>query len=84
MFSSKLLAVFALALVPAAVEAAIFPKDTIVRMLDPKSFKQVMKRNESSLVAFVAPWCGVSNVQNFPPHLSNDRLALSTDGTRVQ
>ncbi|KAF8141448.1 thioredoxin-like protein [Boletus edulis] len=27
-------------------------------MLDPKGFKRVMKNNRTSVVAFVAPWCG--------------------------
>ncbi|KAH0836800.1 thioredoxin-like protein [Lanmaoa asiatica] len=43
---------------PALVTAAIFPPDTKVKMLDPKGFKRAMKNNRTSVVAFVAPWCG--------------------------
>ncbi|KAI9464660.1 thioredoxin-like protein [Boletus coccyginus] len=50
---SALLLVF-----PMLVTAAIFPPDTKVKMLDPKGFKRVMKNNRTSVVAFVAPWCG--------------------------
>ncbi|KAH8810443.1 disulfide isomerase, partial [Flagelloscypha sp. PMI_526] len=53
----KLPALFVLAL-PLLVSAGIFPKDSHVKMLDPKSFKKVMKKDETSIVAFVAPWCG--------------------------
>src|SRR6267154_6010716 len=68
-----------LVLLPAIVSAAIFPPDTKVRMLDPKSFRRAMQSNvgdlkslfknwnlitfihqRTSVVAFVAPWCGVS------------------------
>ena len=34
-----------LALAPNLVNAAIFPKDTLVKMLDHKGFKQAMKEN---------------------------------------
>ncbi|KAF8555684.1 thioredoxin-like protein [Imleria badia] len=45
-------------ILPTLVSAAIFPPDTKVKMLDPKGFKRVMKNNRTSVVAFVAPWCG--------------------------
>jgi protein disulfide-isomerase A6 len=74
MFSSRLL--LSLVFVPAFVSAAIFPPDSLVKMLDAKGFKKAMKANvgvsysrrrpyaelasqQTSLVAFVAPWCGV-------------------------
>ncbi|KAG9313159.1 thioredoxin-like protein [Chiua virens] len=47
-----------LLVVPTLVSAAIFPPDTKVKILDPKGFKRVMKNNRTSVVAFVAPWCG--------------------------
>ncbi|KAF7356933.1 Protein disulfide isomerase [Mycena venus] len=56
MLSSRLL--FSLVFVPALVSAGVFPKDSLVKMLDAKTFKKAMKANETSMVAFVAPWCG--------------------------
>ncbi|EKM81588.1 hypothetical protein AGABI1DRAFT_83069 [Agaricus bisporus var. burnettii JB137-S8] len=47
-----------LALAPSLALGAIFPSNSHVQMLDPKSFKKAMKSNQTSLVAFVAPWCG--------------------------
>ncbi|KXN86204.1 hypothetical protein AN958_10392 [Leucoagaricus sp. SymC.cos] len=52
------LQLFALALTPSLALAGIFPPNSNVKMLDPKSFKKVMKVNQTSMVAFVAPWCG--------------------------
>ncbi|KAL1682378.1 thioredoxin-like protein [Schizophyllum commune] len=53
---------FALTLALAApfVSAGLFPTsgDSKVKMLNPKEFKKVMKEGHTSLVAFVAPWCG--------------------------
>lgn len=40
--------------------AGIFDASSGVKMLDSKSFKQVLKENRTAVVAFVAPWCGVS------------------------
>jgi len=40
------------------VEAGIFDKNSPVKMLDPKSFRKVMAQNRTTVVAFVAPWCG--------------------------
>ncbi|KAJ3576552.1 hypothetical protein NP233_g365 [Leucocoprinus birnbaumii] len=52
------LSLLALALVPSLAFGAIFPSNSHVKMLDPKSFKKAMKLNQTSIVAFVAPWCG--------------------------
>jgi len=45
-------------MLPSFAEAGIFYKDSPVKMLDAKSFKKVMRENQTSVVAFVAPWCG--------------------------
>ncbi|KAL1745134.1 thioredoxin-like protein [Schizophyllum fasciatum] len=49
-----------LALAAPLVSAGLFPtsSDSKVKMLNPKEFKKVMKDGHTSLVAFVAPWCG--------------------------
>lgn len=43
MLSSRLL--LSLVFVPAFVSAAVFPPDSLVKMLDAKSFKKAMKAN---------------------------------------
>lgn len=40
------------------VEAGLFYKSSPVKMLDAKAFKKTMRENQTSVVAFVAPWCG--------------------------
>ncbi|KAF9524431.1 thioredoxin-like protein [Crepidotus variabilis] len=57
MFSRTLLALLALSPI-VLVNAGIFPKNSPVKMLDPKGFREAMKLNQTSVVAFVAPWCG--------------------------
>ncbi|KAF9454413.1 thioredoxin-like protein [Macrolepiota fuliginosa MF-IS2] len=52
------LQLFALALTPSLALAAIFPPNSNVKMLNPKSFKKALKANQTSMIAFVAPWCG--------------------------
>ena len=37
-----------LALTPSLASAALFPKDTLVKMIDAKEFKKVMKENVST------------------------------------
>ncbi|KAG5641875.1 hypothetical protein DXG03_004015 [Asterophora parasitica] len=65
----------ALALVPSLASAAIFPKDSLVKMLDPKGFKQVLKQDQTALVAFVAPWCG--HCQRMVPEYSKAAKGLN-------
>ncbi|KAF8075257.1 hypothetical protein FPV67DRAFT_1575701 [Lyophyllum atratum] len=74
LFSPAQFATIALALAPSLVSGAIFPKDSLVKMLNPKTFKQAMKTNETSLVAFVAPWCG--HCQRMVPEYSKAALGL--------
>ncbi|RDB18494.1 Thioredoxin domain-containing protein C13F5.05, mitochondrial [Hypsizygus marmoreus] len=64
----------ALALAPSLASAAIFPRDTLVKMLDAKGFRQAMKANQTSMVAFVAPWCG--HCQRMAPEYSKAALGL--------
>lgn len=59
---------------PAIVSAAIFPSDTKVKMLDSNGFKKAMKSNMTSVVAFVAPWCG--HCQRMAPEYSKAAEAL--------
>ncbi|KDQ61467.1 hypothetical protein JAAARDRAFT_54832 [Jaapia argillacea MUCL 33604] len=47
-----------LLLLPSLVSAAIFPSGSKVKMIDHSGFTKAMKQNETSIVAFVAPWCG--------------------------
>ena len=74
------LLVLSLALAPNLVSAALFPRNSQVKMIGHKEFKEAMKQNVfilysvppnqllsnfalpqmTSVVAFVAPWCGVS------------------------
>ncbi|KAJ7708692.1 thioredoxin-like protein, partial [Mycena rosella] len=63
-----------LVFVPAFASAAIFPPDSLVKMLDAKSFKKAMRANQTSLVAFVAPWCG--HCQRMAPEYSKAALGL--------
>jgi protein disulfide-isomerase A6 len=45
------LLVLSLALIPSLVSAAIFPSNSIVKMLDEKGFRKAMKTNVSRLGA---------------------------------
>ncbi|KAK7440405.1 hypothetical protein VKT23_017043 [Stygiomarasmius scandens] len=63
-----------LAVTPSLVSAGIFPKDSTVKMLDAKGFKQALKPNQTSMVAFVAPWCG--HCQRMAPEYSKAALGL--------
>ncbi|EGN91741.1 hypothetical protein SERLA73DRAFT_192065 [Serpula lacrymans var. lacrymans S7.3] len=65
---------FVYALLPALVSAAIFPSNTQVKMLDPKGFRKAMKENRTSVVAFVAPWCG--HCQRMAPEYSKAAKSL--------
>ncbi|KDR80941.1 hypothetical protein GALMADRAFT_241499 [Galerina marginata CBS 339.88] len=73
MLATQLVAL-TLVLAPSLVSAGMFPKDSIVKMLDVKTFKKAMKANETSMVAFVAPWCG--HCQRMVPEYSKAALGL--------
>ncbi|KAF8649295.1 hypothetical protein AX16_005899 [Volvariella volvacea WC 439] len=64
-----------MAMTPALVSAGIFPRDSLVKMLDPKGFKrEVLNVNQTTMVAFVAPWCG--HCQRMAPEYSKAALGL--------
>lgn len=44
-----------LAVAPAFVQGAIFGKDSLVKMLDPRSFREVMKENVSPRILAHSP-----------------------------
>ncbi|TFK75049.1 hypothetical protein BDN72DRAFT_955384 [Pluteus cervinus] len=73
MWTSRLLAL-SLAAAPALVSAGIFPSDSLVKMVDAKDWKNIMDANQTSLVAFIAPWCG--HCQRMAPELSKAALGL--------
>jgi len=73
MLSFQILA-FAFAIAPSLVSAALFPPDSLVKVIDAKGFKKAMKKNDTSMVAFVAPWCG--HCQNMAPEYSKAALGL--------
>ncbi|THH11515.1 hypothetical protein EW146_g8015 [Bondarzewia mesenterica] len=67
-----------LAIAPSLVSAGLFPKDSLVKHLDAKGFRQALKENvaiqRTSVVAFVAPWCG--HCQKMVPELNKAALGL--------
>jgi len=58
LFSQLPALLLAAVMLPSFAEAGIFYKSSPVKMLDAKSFKKAMRENQTSVVAFVAPWCG--------------------------
>ncbi|OCB86332.1 hypothetical protein A7U60_g6646 [Sanghuangporus baumii] len=66
--------VLSLALAPNLVSAALFPKSSQVKMIGHKEFKEAMKQNMTSVVAFVAPWCG--HCQRMAPEYSKAALGV--------
>ncbi|KAG8836096.1 hypothetical protein FRC17_010029 [Serendipita sp. 399] len=61
---------------PLLVSAGMFTKDSGVTMLDEKAFKTLMKEEKTSLVAFVAPWCG--HCKNLSPEYSKAAKSLGS------
>jgi len=59
---------------PSLVSAGLFASNSMVKMLDEKGFKKAMKANQTSLVAFVAPWCG--HCQRMGPEYSKVAQSL--------
>ncbi|TFY81505.1 hypothetical protein EWM64_g2507 [Hericium alpestre] len=68
------LLVLSLALTPSLVSGALFPSNSLVKWLDGKDFKKALKANQTSVVAFVAPWCG--HCQRMAPEYSKAALGL--------
>ncbi|KAH9832654.1 thioredoxin-like protein [Rhodofomes roseus] len=60
---------------PWLASAALFPAKTEVKVIDAKGFKKVMDHNVTSVVAFVAPWCGYC--QRMAPEYSKAAEALA-------
>ncbi|KAH9066919.1 hypothetical protein EDB87DRAFT_1588962 [Lactarius vividus] len=63
-----------LALVPSFVTAALYPKDSLVKMINTKGFRNALKENRTSVVAFVASWCG--HCKAMVPEYSKAALGL--------
>ncbi|KAI0058867.1 hypothetical protein BV25DRAFT_1809975 [Artomyces pyxidatus] len=63
-----------LALAPSFAAAALYPPDSLVKMIDAKGFRTAMKANQTSVVAFVASWCG--HCQRMVPEYSKAALGL--------
>ncbi|KAI0259416.1 hypothetical protein BC834DRAFT_633336 [Gloeopeniophorella convolvens] len=63
-----------LALAPSLVSGALYPKDSLVKMIDTKGFRSAMKENRTSVVAFVASWCG--HCKAMVPEYSKAALGL--------
>jgi len=68
------LLILGLALGPSLSNAALFPPDSLVKVIDAKGFKRAMKQNQTSAVAFVAPWCG--HCQRAAPEYSKAAVGL--------
>ncbi|KAI9447083.1 hypothetical protein BJY52DRAFT_1156639 [Lactarius psammicola] len=63
-----------LAFVPSFVSAAMYPKDSMVKMINTRGFRNALKENRTSVVAFVASWCG--HCKAMVPEYSKAALGL--------
>jgi hypothetical protein len=77
MFSPLVTLTFLLPLLAQQAQAGLFTKDSPVKMLDQKLFKRAMVQNRTAVVAFVAPWCGVS-VSSVRSSIASWRPSLSS------
>jgi len=62
-------------ILPAFVSAGIFPQTGPVKMLQDAVFRKTLKPERTSIVAFVAPWCG--HCQRLSPEYSKAAKSLS-------
>jgi hypothetical protein len=49
-----------LIIIPSLVSAGLFPPTREVKLIGAKDFRSALHDNRTAIVAFVAPWCGVS------------------------
>ena len=89
MLFSQLLAL-SLALSPSVVSAALFPENTLVKMLDHKGFKNAMKENVCMLCFLVILWLfhlliiSLVREDDFYGRVRSTLVwALSENGTRI-
>jgi protein disulfide-isomerase A6 len=64
-----------LAILPSLVSAGLFKEGGPVKMLDDAAWRKAMQKEETSITAFVAPWCG--HCKNLSPEYANAAESLS-------